>query len=65
MVTLKSSLLNLITRASSCYIEVLTSKAVYRGCLVVTLKSSLIRLFTKVPSDYIELVTSKAVYKGA
>ena len=48
MVTLKSPLLVLFTRVPSVYIEVITSKAVYK----------------RVPSGYIEVITSKAVKKG-
>ena len=61
MVTLKSSLLKLLTRVPSGYIEVIT----LQECLVVTLKSSFLNLLTRVSSGYIEVLTSKAVYKGA
>ena len=49
MVTLKSSHLKLLTRVSCGYIEVITSKAVYK----------------RVPSGYVEVITSEAFNKGA
>ena len=49
MVALKSSLLKLLARVPSSYIEVITFKAVYK----------------RVPSGYIEITTSSTVYKGA
>ena len=60
MITLKSSLLNLLTRVPSGYIEVIT----LQECLVVTLKSSFLKLLTRVSSGYIEVITSNAVNKG-